>query len=140
MLRIIASGILLLSVGACGKASGPIPQRVSIVQLVGAPSTWDGKLVRAIGFLRLEHEGDALYLHEDDFRHRLSDNAVGVDIPESFPGRAALSMNYVLVEGIFRAADRGDAASFPGTISAVQRAEVWSSPEDPGARFRTNTP
>ncbi len=139
MLRLLITAILFLSVVACRDASQIVPQRVSILQLVAAPDTWNGKLVQTIGFLRLEHEGDALYLHEDDFRHRLSDNAVGVDIPERFPARAKLSMNYVLVEGVFRAADPRDAASFPGTISAVQRAEVWSSPEDPGARFRTNT-
>jgi hypothetical protein len=39
-----------------------------MIQLIANPQAWDGKHVRVIGFLRLEFEGDALYLHREDLR------------------------------------------------------------------------
>jgi len=138
--RLLAVSASVLGMASCRETSAPVPEGVSIIELVAAPRTWDGRLVRAVGFLRLEYEGDALYLHEQDFRHGLSDNGLGVDIPEDFPRRADLSMNYVLVEGVFRASDPRDAASFAGRITAIRRAELWSSLQDPGARFRTTSP
>jgi hypothetical protein len=44
---------------------------VSLIQLIANPESYDGKKVRIIGFLRLEFEGDALYLHQVDFEMRL---------------------------------------------------------------------
>ncbi len=140
LLRLFAVSAFACGIASCREASAPVSEGVSIIQLVAAPRAWDGRLVRAVGFLRLEFEGDALYLHEQDFRHRLSDNGLAVDIPEDFLRRADLSMNYVLVEGVFRASDPRDAASFAGRITAIRRAELWSSLEDPGARFRANSP
>ena len=100
---------------------------VSLVQLIAAPRAWNGKPVRVIGFLRLEFEGDALYQHEEDFIHKISANAVSVDLAKEFPERAKLGMNYVLIEGIFTASDSRDAAAFAGKINQIRRAEIWSA-------------
>ncbi len=132
--------ILLLA--ACSPSVAPsTPSDVSLVQLVAVPQTCDGRLVRVIGFLRLEFEGDALYLHEQDFNHALSWNAIWADIPQDFPDRANLSMKYVLLEGIFRAADHGHLDGFGGTITAVRRAQIWSTPQKPyGLELREKHP
>ena len=63
-------------------AAGDMPQDVSIVQLLATPEKFDGKLVRVIGFLCLAFEGDAVYLHREDFDHSLTQNALWVDVPE----------------------------------------------------------
>jgi hypothetical protein len=50
---------------------------VSLVQLIANPSVYQGKLVRVIGFCQLEFEGDALFLHREDFEQGLTKNALG---------------------------------------------------------------
>ena len=109
------------------------PEDVSIIQLIAAPSTFDGKLIRAIGFLRLEFEGDALYLHQEDFKHALAQNRVWVDIPSDFKHRSKLSMNYVIVEGVFNANHR--------ELQKIRRADIWSHLSEPlGEALRRHKP
>lgn len=120
---ILAAGLVV----ACHRTDAPEPApSVSLVQVIAAPQTWNGKLVRVIGFLRLEFEGDALFLHEEDFVHKILANAVGVDLDREFPERAKLGMNYVLIEGVFIASDPRDASAYVGKISRIRRAEIWS--------------
>jgi hypothetical protein len=99
------------------------PDDVSIIQLIAAPSTFDGKLIRTIGFLRLEFEGDALYLHQEDFKHAIRQNRVWVDIPSDFKNYSKLSMNYVIVEGVFNAKNR--------ELQKIRRADIWSRLSEP---------
>jgi len=35
---------------------------VSLIQFIAAPKEFDGKYVRVQGFVRIEHEGTAIYL------------------------------------------------------------------------------
>jgi len=44
------------------------PEDVSLIQLIANPQAYDGKTVRITGFLHLEFEGNAIYLHNEDFR------------------------------------------------------------------------
>lgn len=108
--------------------SGEDPIDTSLVQLIANPMALDGKLVRVIGFLNLEFEGDAVYLHKEDFEHAISRNAIWVDIPDNIKDRAKLSGNYVLLEGIFDAKERGHMGMFSGAIQKITRAQVWSTP------------
>src|SRR6188472_601053 len=50
--------------------------RTSIVSLLATPERYAGKTVRVHGFVRLEFEGDAIYLHKEDFDQRLTSNAI----------------------------------------------------------------
>ena len=111
------------------RAEDPID--TSLVQLIANPKALDGKLIRVIGFLNLEFEGDAVYLHKEDFEHAISQNGIWVDIPDDFKGRSKLSGNYVLLEGIFDAKRHGHMGMFSGTIRTVSRAQVWSTPIKP---------
>ncbi|WP_051979571.1 hypothetical protein [Edaphobacter aggregans] len=100
---------------------------VSLIQLIANPRAWDGKKVRLIGFLRLEFEGDALYLHKEDFEHSISNNAVWIDRPRDLTSAQEKAMNtqYVICEGTFRATDKGHMDMFSGTISGINRLEAW---------------
>jgi len=51
----------------CTNAKSSEPTDVSVVQLIANPQQYDGKQVRLIAFLNLEFEGNALYLHREDF-------------------------------------------------------------------------
>ena len=44
---------------------------VSMIQLIANPQVYDNKRVRITGFLHLEFEGDAIYLHREDFSYAL---------------------------------------------------------------------
>jgi hypothetical protein len=58
----------LLTIAVTIGQSQTEPLHVSLIQLIANPEKYDGKQVAVVGFLRLEFEGNALYL----FAGRLS--------------------------------------------------------------------
>jgi hypothetical protein len=79
-----------------------------------------------IGFLRLEFEGDVLYLHREDYENAILGHGIWVDVtPVVAKHSATLNMNYVLLEGIFSAGERGHMGMWSGTIKQVRRAQLW---------------
>lgn len=103
-------------------------QDVSLIQLIANPQAYDGKRVRLIGFLRIEFEGDAIYLHKEDFDYAITRNALWIDIPEDMrPSQKELvDLHYVLCEGTFRAGRHGQMGLFSGELSDVQRLQSWA--------------
>lgn len=101
---------------------------VSVIQLIAQPEKFDGKRVRFIGFLRLEFEGDAIYLHREDFEQGISRNGLWINVPSEMtkPQRDAVNMRYVICVGIFRAGAHGHMGMFSGEITDVRRLEFWS--------------
>src|SRR5579864_6414585 len=80
------------------------PTDVTLVRLIANPERFDGKLIRAIGFLRLEFEGNVLYLHREDYENAILGDGIWVDVTTAITKqRDALNMNYVLLEGVFSA-------------------------------------
>jgi hypothetical protein len=106
------------------KAEEPID--VTLVQLIANPEKFDGKLVRVIGFLRLEFEGNVLYLHREDYENAILGDGIWVDVtPEITKQSKTLNMHYVLLEGIFSSSDRGHMGMWSGTIKKIRRADLW---------------
>jgi hypothetical protein len=104
------------------------PLDVTMVQLIANPEKFDGKLIRVIGFMRLEFEGNVLYLHREDYENALLGNGIWVDVtPEITKQKETLNMHYVLLEGIFSSSDRGHLGMWSGTIKTIRRAELWRS-------------
>jgi len=100
-------------------------ENVSMIQLIATPEKFDGKFARVIGFLNLEFEGDALYLHREDLVQGL-DNCVWVhrtDVMER--DQKKLNRHYVVIEGIFDAQDHGHMGMFGGAIKDITRIENW---------------
>ena len=56
------------------------PTDVTLVQLIANPDRVDGKLVRVIGFLRLEFEGDVLDLHREDYENEILGHGIWVSV------------------------------------------------------------
>src|SRR5262249_56553340 len=140
MNRVVASAALIglaLLLGACGtdqplpRVHAAEPQDVSLVQLIANGPQWRGKVVRVIGFCRLEFEGNALYLHQEDFERGISKNAVwlrvGWPVPEKY---RPLSDEYVLVEAVFDAEDHGHLGRVSGPLTDIRRLERWPSRTD----------
>lgn len=99
---------------------------VSMIQLIANPQQYEGKPIRVIAFLNLEFEGNALYLHREDFDRSILSNAVWISLDkEQVCTSRKLSGGYVLVEGIFSAKDRGHFGMFSGSIQHVTRIQGW---------------
>jgi hypothetical protein len=104
------------------------PLDVSMIQLLANPEKFDGKHIRIIGFLRIEFEGNALYFHREDYQIGLLKNAIWVDVtPEMEKQSSKLNMQYVLLEGIFSASEKGHMDAFSGSIGHINRAMPWPS-------------
>ena len=102
------------------------PTDVTLVRLIANPEKFDGKLIRVIGFLRLEFEGNVLYLHREDYENAILGDGIWVDVtPVVTKQSATLNMNYVLLEGIFSAGERGHLGMWSGTNKQVRRAQLW---------------
>ena len=102
------------------------PTNVTVVQLIATPEKFDGKLIRVIGFLRLEFEGNVLYLHREDYENSILGDGIWVDVlPGMSKQSATLNMHYVLLEGVFSSREHGHMDVWGGTIKQISRAEQW---------------
>ena len=101
---------------------------VSLIQLIANPQAYDGKRVRIIGFLRLEFEGDALYLHREDFDYHLTKDALWIDVPRDMTQDQMKSVNntYAICTGRFRASGHGHMGLFSGELTEITRLEPWA--------------
>jgi hypothetical protein len=115
---------------------------VSLIQLIAQPEKYHGKPVQVSGFLHLEFEGNALYLHKDDYTHFLSRNGIWVDwldyweddddvavfeerikLRREFFEKFLLPNNnrYVTLEGVFNAENTGHFGLWSGGIEQIRR-------------------
>ncbi len=98
---------------------------VSIVQLIATPEKYDRKVVQVRGFLRLEFEGNTIYLHEDDYRHGIGKNGLWVVRNARIDEKAdKLNMHYVVLEGTFDASNEGHLGLNSGAITNITFAVV----------------
>lgn len=112
-----------------------VPERVSMVQLLANPDKYDRTLVLVTGYLRLEPEGNTLYLHEEDHKHALLDNGLWVEAPPRMVAeKEKLSGRYVSIVGFFSQQRGGVASEHPGTIKRVVRYSLWSDPAYPATQ------
>jgi hypothetical protein len=110
-------------VGVAETKQPTAPVSVSLVQLIASPAEYDGKRVAVAGYCNLEFEGDALYLHEEDFAHQLTPNAIRLAIRPPVPASyRAAHHNYATVEGTFKA-PRAGAPGFRGGLYNISRLE-----------------
>jgi hypothetical protein len=107
-------------------ASAEMPQDVSMVQLLATPEKFHGKVVRVFGFLCLEFEGDALYLHREDNDQGLTRNGVWIHRTEAMDrDEKKLNKHYVLVEATFDGEQHGHMGAFGGALKDVTRIIPW---------------
>ncbi len=100
---------------------------VSIIQLIANPEKFNGKYVRLIGFVRLEFEGDAIYLHKEDYERGLTKNGLWLEITGDCCGdnTQGFDQKYCLVQGTFNAENRGHMDLFSGSIENIKRIKTW---------------
>jgi hypothetical protein len=116
---------VLFALSTSSRADEPGDMAVSLVQLIANPASFDGKRVVLTGYVVLEVENTAVYLHESDATYAIARNGLWLDVP---PGgeshRARFHQQYVLVEGTFNARRRGHLGRFSGTVENIGRFQV----------------
>jgi hypothetical protein len=100
------------------------PLNLSIINLIATPEKYDNKIVRVIGFLNLEPEGNALYLHSEDYAKALKQNCIPITI-EINSETKKFSGKYVLIEGLFRSINDPRYIIASGYIEKIQRLAEW---------------
>ena len=99
---------------------------VGLIKLIATPEKYDGKNVEAIGFLKLEYEGDKLYLHEEDYKHGITENAIWLGVTKKQRQDLENSnMHYALVAGTFKAGNNQMSGHTNGTIIHITVARIW---------------
>jgi len=134
--------IMLLPVGS-GRSSHassgrPKPVDVGMVALLAEPQRYDGKFIRTIGFACVEFEGDALYLHVEDYRYQNDGNALALRVAEAQRKQfKSLSLKHVIVEGTMYA-NGPETPEYGGAIGNITRFDNWrprgdipAPPEEP---------
>lgn len=95
-------------------------EQVSIIDLIANPEKYQGSQVIIGGFLSLEFEGNAIYLHRDDFENRIYKNGLWCTI--DLVKYKVFDEKYVIIEGNFDAKDKGHMRLWSGTINDISRA------------------
>lgn len=121
---------LALTAGGLSSTSGAgktEPSKVSMVALLAAPTHYNGIVVQTTGFLAVEFEGNALYLHEEDYRYGMEKNAVQLALTKPQEQQfKALHAKHVLIEGVVSADNRVvDSGMYSGIIRNITRLQEW---------------
>ena len=98
------------------------------MRLLGSGEKYEGILVTVSGFLRIEFEGDALYLHREDYERSLGSNAVSVGLSsQQAQALKKYDRQYVVVTGVFSPCDETRSVCvFSGHIADIgDRIDFW---------------
>ncbi len=143
-LNVILAGVIGVSIVGCSSHASETGKRgtesalpsepppaevtdVSIIQLVATPEKYHGKFVRVIGFVRLEFEGNAIYLHHEDLKYGLTKNGLWLSVTDQIrKDRDKYTDKYVLVEGTFNSQNHGHMGLNSGAIENIKRFQVWA--------------
>ncbi len=106
-------------------AHKPVVQAIDIgmVALLASPEKYQGEVIRTIGFLCIEFEGDALYLHEEDYRYGLRGDSFALRLADSQRTRLKPeSLGYVIIEATVEA---HPPEGFGGVLGNITRSDAW---------------
>jgi len=129
---IVWLAIVLPSFTINGLTFASEPQDISLIQLIATPELFNGREIRVIGFLHLEFEGDALYLHREDFEHSITQNSIAIELsqPQDRVWRK-LGDQYAIIEGKFSSISKGHLGARPGSLQEITRLGGWRIKRSP---------
>ncbi len=107
-----------------------IPENVSLIKLIANPEKYDGKRIQVIGYLNLQFEGNAIYLHEEDYKKHISENSFWVNFSQKLTRNTNIKMfsnKYVIIIGRFSAKQKGHMGMFGGTLNDIVRLDLWDN-------------
>jgi hypothetical protein len=99
---------------------------ISLIQLLANPEKYHGKKIHVMGYLNLEFEGNAIYLHKEDYEHSLVKNGFWVEISnKTMKNGKEINQKYVLIEGEFDMNSHGHMGLWSGSIKNITRCDEW---------------
>jgi hypothetical protein len=105
---------------------------VPLIRLIAAPEKFQGILVRTLGFVRLEFEGNVIYPYKEDYKNGLVGNGIWLDINnKDIEQNYKHGMKYFLIVATFDANRRGHFGMWSGSLTNIKRFEIWSDPANP---------
>ena len=120
-LMFLASAIWLspLAAAEVKPATDEKALKVSMVQLIANPATYDGRLVRFHGYVNLQFEGNAVYLHRDDYEQANFENGFSLGDVTSCKklDGTEFKKGYAVVVGRFSSSEHGHMGLWPGAIN-----------------------
>jgi hypothetical protein len=120
------AAMLLLDLGHANLALGADTQFISMKDVVADPQPYAGQKIRVTGFLRLEPEGNALYLSRDDFNKSAARHALWLDLTNAqLRSLSKLNNGRVIVEGTFSTNYMGHGGRWAGALRQVVRIRMW---------------
>ena len=99
---------------------------LSMIDLIANPELFDGKKVMVQGYVHFEFEGNAIYLHKEDFLYGIDHNSLWLSLSPS-KGANEFSKcqdSYALVRGTFSARMRGHNDMASGSLHDIAKCEV----------------
>lgn len=106
-----------------------IYENTSLIRLIATPEKYDGKTIQVIGYLHLEFEGNAIYLHKEDYEKGLSENSFWVSFSKKIEKKNIMDYNdkYVIIIGTFKMDKKGHMGMFGGTLENIVRLDTWGA-------------
>lgn len=103
----------------------------SFTDLLANSERYDGKVVRIIGYVRLdkvryEESGDSVYLSKEAADHDLAKEGFWLDLSGTrFGPEEKKPEGYVIIEGEFSAQNRGHKGLWSGSLNKISRFAKW---------------
>ena len=124
-MTLIVAGLAAADVSSECRTAGKKPgscelYAVSLVRLLSHPDLYDGKRVIVKGFVRLEFEGQGIFLSKEDDEYLITRNGLWLAPRYDFKFSKSLSGRYCSVIGRFSAQKRGHLSAWGGSLVEVE--------------------
>ena len=99
---------------------------LSMIDLIANPELFDGKKVMVQGYVHFEFEGNAIYLHKEDFLYGISRNSLWLSLSASKGANefSDCQDSYALVRGTFKAGIGGHNDMASGELHDIAKCSV----------------
>lgn len=110
------------SLSNAGNISRPEILDISIINLIANPEKYHNKEVIISGYLNLQFEGTAIYIHKEDFDNGLRKNGLWVNFFNEIKKEELSNAhgNYVMIRGLFDMERKGHWGLWSGTIKDIK--------------------
>jgi len=95
----------------------------SIIKLISNPEEFHNKRIRIIGFLKMEFEGNSIYLHREDYESRNYQNAFWISLTDDLKKEIIAdecNETFVSLVGTFKMDEHGHRGLWPGEIIDIE--------------------
>ena len=116
--------VVVLALSTSPRADEPRIPPVSLIELIANPASFEGKRVMLTGYVVIEADNTAVYLHESDATYAIARNGLWLDVPLGGQSHARFHQHYVLIEGTFTGRRQGHRGRFSGSLENIGRFEV----------------